>query len=390
VSWGRLQTLLDAAIVEADPDGAEQRAADAAKERFVRLGRKSEHGLKLIIARAAAGDAIWFKATIDRIADILAKQGDTDTVEVRRSKAIGVLAQPALALQLLCQHQHDDCDGPAEPTDPAEEPTEPAEEPAEDEFGFADAPAQDDADLTAAEATPDAPAAEPADLPVDGAHRSLQILPPPFGPERARPRAVVYVHLSGEALTAGTGVARVENVGPILLNRLRLLLGDHCSINLKPVIDLPAGHTPIDAYEIPASLREQLQLRYPADVFPYAAAVSRSIDIDHTIPYLSPDRGGPPGQTRLGNLGPHVRRHHNQKTHGRWQVRQPEPGTWLWRSPHGRIYLVNTSGTHPLGDTPYAQTIWDAAASNPSELAAEDRRGRRDQVSVIGSLTPIG
>jgi hypothetical protein len=27
--------------------------------------------LKLIIARAAAGDAIWFKATIDRIADIL-------------------------------------------------------------------------------------------------------------------------------------------------------------------------------------------------------------------------------------------------------------------------------------------------------------------------------
>ena len=76
---------------------------------------------------------------------------------------------------------------------------------------------------------------------VDGAHRSLQILPPPFGPERARPRAVVYVHLSGEALTAGAGVARVENVGPILLNRLRLLLGDHCSINLKPVIDLPSG-----------------------------------------------------------------------------------------------------------------------------------------------------
>ena len=116
--WGRVQTLMEAAIVEADPDGAEQRAADAAQERFVRLGRNSEHGLKLIIARAAAGDAIWFKATIDRIADILAKQGDTDTVDVRRSKAIGVLAQPALALQLLCQHQHDDCDGSAEPTEP--------------------------------------------------------------------------------------------------------------------------------------------------------------------------------------------------------------------------------------------------------------------------------
>ena len=271
--WGRLQTLMDAAIVEADPAGAEQRAADAAQERFVRLGRTSEHGLKLIIARAAAGDAIWFKATIDRIADILARQGDTDPVEVRRSKAIGVLAQPALALQLLCEHQHDDCDGPAEPTEPTDdaaepaEPAGPAEEPGEGEFGFDDDQAQEDgdltaadqadADLTAAAATPD----PPVDPRVGGAHRSLQILPPPFGPERARPRAVVYVHLSGEALTAGTGVARVENVGPILLNRLRLLLGDHCSINLKPVIDLPAGHTPIDAYEIPASLREQLQLR---------------------------------------------------------------------------------------------------------------------------------
>jgi hypothetical protein len=86
VSFGRLQTLVDAAIIQADPAGAEQRAAAAAKERFVRLGRSSEHGLRMIIARAAAGDAIWFKATIDRIADILAQQGDPDPVEVRRSE----------------------------------------------------------------------------------------------------------------------------------------------------------------------------------------------------------------------------------------------------------------------------------------------------------------
>ena len=120
VSWGRMQTLLQAAIYQADPDGAEQKAADAARERFVRLGRNSEHGLKLIIARAAAGDALWFKATIDRIADILAKQGDDDIVDVRRSKAIGILAQPAQALHLLSQHQDDDWDGPAEPTEPAD------------------------------------------------------------------------------------------------------------------------------------------------------------------------------------------------------------------------------------------------------------------------------
>ena len=134
MSWGRLQTLLEAKIIEADPVGAEQQATAAASERFVRLGRNSEHGLKLIIARATAGDAIWFKATIDRIADILTQQGDTDPVEVRRSKAIGILAQPAHALQLLCQHQHEEWDGPTEPADAAEEPTEDDE----DEGTFAD------------------------------------------------------------------------------------------------------------------------------------------------------------------------------------------------------------------------------------------------------------
>jgi hypothetical protein len=308
VSWGRLQALLEAAIYAADPAGAEQQAAAAAQERFVRLGRNSQHGLKLIIARATAGDAIWFKASVDRIADILARQGDTDPVEIRRSKAIGILAQPAEALQLLYKHQDDDWDGPAEPSD-LDEPTE------------------------------------------DG---SLQLVPPPIDPDRARPRAVVYVHLSAEALTASIGVARVEEVGPVLLGRLRAVVGDRCSISLKPVIDLLAGHTPVDSYEIPASLREQLLLRNPADVFPYAAAVSRSVDVDHTIPYLSPDRGGPPGQTRIGNLGPQVRRHHRLKTHGGWQVRQPESGTWLWRSPQHRIYLVNARAPTPSA-TPSSQ-----------------------------------
>jgi hypothetical protein len=183
----------------------------------VRLGRNSEHGLKMIIARATAGDAIWFKATIDRIADILTRQGDNDPSDVRRSKTIGILAQPAQALQLLYHHQdNNDWDRPTEPADPTEEPD------------------CEEAKATATDGT---------------AHRSLQISPPPFHPDRARPRAVVYIHLSEEALNAGG--ARVEDVGPVLLNRLHALLGDHCTISMKPVIDLPAGHTPIDSYEIP-------------------------------------------------------------------------------------------------------------------------------------------
>jgi hypothetical protein len=40
---------------------------------------------------------------------------------------------------------------------------------------------------------------------------------------RAGPRAVIYVHLSEAALRAGSGVARVEDVRPVLLNRLHML-----------------------------------------------------------------------------------------------------------------------------------------------------------------------
>jgi hypothetical protein len=360
VSFGRLQTLLEAAICEADPDGVEQQAAAAAQERFVRLGRGGEHGLKLIIARAAAGDGIWFKATIDRIADILTRHGDDDPVDVRRSKAIGILAQPAEALRLLCQHQDDTWDRSAEPDDLAEES-------AQDETDRDHGPAEEDADAAAEADTvlfdDQPPASDPAST-EEATHRSLQIMPAPFNPDRARPRprAIVYVHLSEAALRAGSGVARVEDVGPVLLSRLHMLLGDRCSISLKPVIDLPAGHIPLDCYEIPASLREHLLLRYPADVFPYANTVSRLVDIDHTIRYVSPEEGGPPGQTRIGNLGPHIRYHHRVKTFGGWQVCQPEPGSWIWRSPTGRIYLVNATGTHPLGNTDFAETIWRAAS----------------------------
>jgi len=163
--------------------------------------------LKLIIARAAAGDAIWFKATIDRIADILNRDGDDDPVEVRRSKAIGILAQPAQALQLLCEHQGDEWDGAAEPAAAAEA--------AETEHDAEPADLAEPADVADAAAT--AEADENAEPDVVADHQSLRLEPPAFDPDRARPRAVVYVHLSSEALTDGAGVARVEDVGPVLV-----------------------------------------------------------------------------------------------------------------------------------------------------------------------------
>ncbi len=143
-----------------------------------------------------------------------------------------------------------------------------------------------------------------------------------------------------------TGVARVEGIGPVTIDQAKQWLGD-CTITLKPVIDL-AGIAPVDAYEIPDHIREAIHLITPADTFPYASCLSRQMDLDHTIPYLHPDDGGPPGQTGIGKLGPLTRHHHRIRTHSKWQVKQPFPGIYLWRSPHGRYWLVDHTGTHRL------------------------------------------
>jgi hypothetical protein len=37
--------------------------------------------------------------------------------------------------------------------------------------------------------------------------------------------------------------------------------------------------------------------------------------------------------------------HHRIKTFGRWEVKQPFPGIYLWRDRHGATYLVDHTGT---------------------------------------------
>ena len=120
--WPRFRRILAAAVLDADPDLAAQRAERARTAQDV-YSFDSEDGLKTIVAKATAGDAVWFLAAVNRIADILAGRGDTDPVGARRARAIGILARPAEALQLLIEHQHDQhdqnpADQPAEPDDP--------------------------------------------------------------------------------------------------------------------------------------------------------------------------------------------------------------------------------------------------------------------------------
>ena len=315
VPWARFERLLEAAIMTADPADAEARAHAYEAERFVRAGR-SVAGLKTLVARASAGEVIWFVAMVNRIAEILAADGDLDSADVRRSKAIGILANPAHALELLAAHAGN---GVGEPGGVALDPADP-------------------------------------DVP----HRSISVDPPTIDPRRLQPTVVLHVHLSSQALRTGDGIARVEDVGPVTLGQVRRFLGSvGCRIRLLPTLDA-SGMPAVDRYEVPAAMREALLNRNPADVFPWGVCTSRRMDLDHTDPYRDPARGGPPGQTSLNNLGPLVRSHHRYKTFAGWRLRQPEPGTYLWRSPHGWYYLVNATGTHDLGNGVLAHALWDS------------------------------
>ncbi len=334
LSWTRFDAVLAAKITAADPVGEEARAAAYEAERFVRGGRTTESGLKLVVARAAAGDVIWFLATVTRLAEILEADGDPDSLDVRRSKAIGILSRPDRALELLRNHS-----APAD----ASIDRHPDPEPDPEEDGHV--------------ALGTAPGVE-------------------LDPAASRPRVEIVVHVSAESLECDSGPARVEGVGPLVLGQVRRwLAGADCAVSLRPVIDLRAESLPVDAYEIPVWLRRLCGLRTPASVFPYSPATvpveGHSLDLDHTVPYVPLDRGGPPGQTRLGNLGPLNRSEHRLKTHSGWRVRQPEAGVFVWRSPTGHFWLTTPdAGTYPLGGGRLGRALWRAIVSGNFDLAA--------------------
>lgn len=105
-------------------------------------------------------------------------------------------------------------------------------------------------------------------------------------------------------------------------------------------------------------------------MFPFGTCTSPKMDLDHTKPYVPMDDGGPPGQTRFGNLGPMSRSSHRAVTHGGWQKAQPEPGYYLHRSPCGYIYLVTNQGTLALGRTHFSRAVWHTARQQQATVAA--------------------
>jgi hypothetical protein len=159
------------------------------------------------------------------------------------------------------------------------------------------------------------------------------------------PEVVVHVH-TYRGPEPSSGIVRVEGVGPVTETWVREFLGSRARFKIQPVMDIE-GQAPVDGYEIPDRHRQAVHLMTPADTFPFASSTTRSKQIDHTVAYQhGADR--PPGQSGLGNYGPMTTFHHRIKTFGKWTVKQPFPGIYLWRDPHGMLYLVDHTGTRRI------------------------------------------
>jgi hypothetical protein len=242
-----------------------------------------------VIARLDA--AVAFFATA------LAHLGDTSSQDDRRVKAVLILTNPAHALRLLQDYRA------WITSQPADRPDQPAERPEVDWSQFL-------------------------------------------------PAVTVYVHLyggpAGPDSADGSGLARIEGIGPVTEAWVREHLGPHARFTIRPVIDIE-GQAPVDAYEIPGRHRQAVHLMGPANTFPYATNTSRGLQVDHTTAYRHGPVAKGAGQSRIGNYGELTVLHHRIKTFTGWQVQQPFPDIYLWRDPYGAHYLVDHTGTCRLG-----------------------------------------
>jgi len=313
-----LDRLLDEAMLRLHPEERELAQFERLEARHVRVyaDQPGHTGIVDIAIRADLKDAYDFDATLAQVAAALAADGCAESLDVRRSMAIGVLADPEGALDLLTTHTQ-------EPTD-AERVTD------------------------TARTDPAAGSGEPR-------------------PRRTpRKRVALVVHLSAEAVTGWEPVGRCETGGgagaPVLVQQVRDWCGrPDTQVTVQPVIDL-ADQVAVTAYEVPDRLRTRLSLRDHTCVFPWCTRAARACDSDHIVPHA---RGGP---TSDENLAPLCRRHHRLKTGAGWAYTALEPGVFLWTSPHGQQFLRDHHGT--LDVTP------DRRPHAPADVGGRVSEGR--------------
>ncbi|WP_415640970.1 HNH endonuclease, partial [Skermania piniformis] len=298
VSWAQLDRLVDEARILADPEAAEQELNADTRKVDIDTRTVSLTGTVRIEGELDLTDAVDLNHALADIAEDLAACGSTDSLDARRSTALGELArrQPGL---------------PFDAAEPTEKVTaEPAIEHGEPQ-----------------------PELSREQEPVSTRQDRAAAIPPAL---RRRPRDVqLHVHISMDQLTGPGGVlGRVDSSSPtpVSIDAIRAWCGSpDAKVTVRPVLDL-AGHVQTDAYQIPDRLREQVVQTSSTCVFPYCNRPARSCDLDHTHPH---DRGGP---TNSDNLAPLCRKHHRLKGNRGWHYQRHTRGAYLWTTPAGGTY----------------------------------------------------
>ena len=285
-----LDRLLDEAMLRLHAEEREIAQLEALDARYVHVDEDTINatGIADLSARGDWKDLHDLDQTLAAVAAALKTSGCSESLDVRRSMALGVLADPARAHALL---------NTALPnTDPD----------------------TDAADSLATDTT--------------------DVLPAPTK------RIVLFLHLTQDAIAGRDSVGRNETTGrPELVQSIR----EWCSrtdthLTVTPVIDL-AEQVQVDSYEIPERLKTRIRLTHTKCVFPWCTRPARACDCDHIQSHAT---GGP---TSTHNLAPLCRHHHRLKTKAGWTYRPldpvADPGTFDWTDPHDLHYQRGPTGT---------------------------------------------
>jgi hypothetical protein len=174
-------------------------------------------------------------------------------------------------------------------------------------------------------------------------------------------QVVLHVHLAQAAIAGDDPVARLERGDALVTaEQVRSWCGRHDSrIIVKPVLDL-AACTWADSDNVPDRIADQVATRDRTCVFPWCTRPARrcqtDLPDDHACDYdhIHPRSSG--GRTCSCNIAPLCRRHHRLKTHSPWSYLVLDPGTYLWTTPHGYQFLRDDTGTLDVSaDRPHAR-----------------------------------
>ncbi|GAA5117146.1 hypothetical protein GCM10023339_27310 [Alloalcanivorax gelatiniphagus] len=309
----RIGVLVHEARLYADPDRAIADHDTALNGRRVEVHHdEGAPGTSAVFMTLDTADAVAFDHTISTMASTMRSLGHPGDLGVRRAHAVGLLADPQKALDLLTVPDIADPDRTV--------------------------PVDDDPAVCVAEEAAYA-AASPFRRPGQSTTESGEVK--------------LVLHVTDRDLLNGTtidtkGVARSDALGPMLMGRLRSWLLTAGKVTITPVLDLhPEAIPAVDQHDPPARMAAAVLLRDETCVYPRCGRRSERCDLDHTIAYVPPSEGGPPDQTRPDNLAPLCRRHHRAKTFGDFSYRRLADGSYEWTLPSGRTVTTDPPHRRP-------------------------------------------